>query len=126
MGETKFSKTEIEERKKSHLRCHGQTPARNRFMKKGYDKWDPVQEPKDPIDIRKDKTQRTSQQLIREFLSAIPHEEYSNSYAQGALEMCLGIINDEEKVLGMYDFARLVRRVVKKRGVWVPLTLMTL
>ena len=36
--------------------------------KVGYDNWNPFEEPKDPIDIRKDKTNRTSQMLVREFL----------------------------------------------------------
>ena len=35
------------------------------ILKKGYDKWDPFQEPKDPIDIRRDKTKRTTQMLVR-------------------------------------------------------------
>ena len=29
------------------------------ILKRGFDKWDPFQEPKDPIDIRQDKTKRT-------------------------------------------------------------------
>ncbi len=115
MGETQFSKAEIEERKKAIFDAMGKR-GQKQIMKKGYDKWDPFQEPKDPIDIRKDKTKRTSQQLIREFLSAIPAEEYSNSYAQGALEMCLGIINDEERVLGMYEFAAWYTELLKKEG----------
>ena len=42
---------------------------RKRIERIGYDKWDPFIEPKDPIDIRRDKTKRTTQQLVREFLS---------------------------------------------------------
>lgn len=113
--DSKFSREEIAERKKAIFDAMGKRGQRQ-ITKKGYDKWDPFQEPKDPIDIRKDKTKRTSQQLIREFLSAIPHEEYSNSYAQGALEMCLGIINDEERILGMFDFAAWYAELLRKEG----------
>ena len=40
------------------------------ILKRGYDKWDPFEEPKHPIDIRKDKTKRTTQTLVREFLQS--------------------------------------------------------
>ena len=75
------------------------------ILKKGYKKWDPFQEPKDPIDIRKDKTKRTTQTLVREFLQTIHPEEYSNAYGGGVFEICLGIINDDEKYKGMFDFS---------------------
>ncbi|MBI9073900.1 MAG: hypothetical protein JEZ02_00720 [Desulfatibacillum sp.] len=80
---------------------------RNQIIKKmGYEKWDPFQEPKDPIDIRKDKSKRTTQQLVREFLQSLPGEGvYSNAYSGGALDMALGIVNDEERIKGMYEFA---------------------
>ena len=115
MDNTKFTREEIEARKKAIFDAMGKR-GQKQIMKKGYEKWDPFQEPKDPIDIRKDKTHRTSQQLIREFLSAIPGEEYDNSYAQGALEMCLGIINDEERIRGMFDFAAWYTELLKKEG----------
>ncbi len=115
MDETHFSSGEIEERKKAIFDAMGKRGQRQ-IMKTGYDKWDPFQEPKDPIDIRKDKTKRTSQELIREFLTAIDADEYSNSYAQGALEMCLGIINDEEKIRGMFDFSQWYARLLEKEG----------
>jgi hypothetical protein len=40
------------------------------IKKKGYEKWNPFMEPKDPIDIRKDQSNRTSQMLVREFLQS--------------------------------------------------------
>ena len=110
-----FTPDEIEAKKKAIFDAMGKR-GQKQILKKGYEEWNPFEEPKDPIDIRKDKTQRTSQQLIREFLSAIPHEEYSNSYAQSALEMCIGIINDEERVKGMFDFAIWYRDLLIKEG----------
>ncbi|MCG8636728.1 MAG: hypothetical protein MI863_23040 [Desulfobacterales bacterium] len=113
--ESKFTPEEIEERKKAIFDAMGKRGQRQ-IMKKGYDKWDPFEEPKDPIDIRKDKTKRTSQVLIREFLSSVDHEEYSNSFAEGAFEMCLGIVNEEEKIRGMFEFAAWYAELLRKEG----------
>ncbi len=74
-------------------------------VKRGYEKWDPFLAPKDPIDIRTDPTKRTSKTLTREFLQSLPSEGYSNSYGRGVLEMAMGIVNQEERFLGMYEFA---------------------
>ncbi len=86
------------------------------LLKKGYDKWDPFQEPKDPIDIRKDKTKRTSQMLVREFLQSRTGDEYSNAYGRGVLEMCLGIVNEEDRYRGIYDFVIWYYDLLKKEG----------
>jgi len=84
------------------------------IRKIGYEKWDPFQEPKDPIDIRKDKTRRTSHMLIREFLQSANMEEYSNEYGKGAFDICLGIINEDERYKGMFDFACWYLELLKK------------
>lgn len=76
-----------------------------RILKRSYDKWDPFEAPKDPIDIRKDATMRTSQQLVREFLQSRKMEEYSNNYGRGVVDICIGIINDDDRYKGMFDFA---------------------
>jgi hypothetical protein len=76
-----------------------------RIQKVGYDKWDPFEEPKDPIDIRRDATRRTTQQLVREFLQQCGHDKYSNAYGRGVLEIALGIVNQEDRFVGMYEFA---------------------
>jgi hypothetical protein len=89
---------------------------RKHIRKIGYEKWDPFQEPKDPIDIRKDKTRRTSQELIREFLQSTDSENYSNDYGRGAFDLCLGIINEEERSIGMFDFACWYLEQLKKEG----------
>ncbi|EPR36161.1 hypothetical protein dsat_1689 [Alkalidesulfovibrio alkalitolerans DSM 16529] len=83
------------------------SPRRRKFIDRiGYENWDPFQEPKDPIDIRKDKNQMTTQQLIRAFLYTVPRERYTDTYARGAFEACSGMINEDERILGMFDFAR--------------------
>jgi hypothetical protein len=86
------------------------------IRKRGYDKWDPFQEPKDPIDIRKDKSQRTTQMLVREFLQTRSGEEYSPAYGRGVLEICLGIVNDEDRFRGMYEFSCWYRDLLIREG----------
>ena len=44
-------------------------PRRRKFIDRiGYDNWDPFPEPNEPVEIRKDVTQRTAQQLMQEFI----------------------------------------------------------
>ncbi|RJP76069.1 MAG: hypothetical protein C4522_19050 [Desulfobacteraceae bacterium] len=88
----------------------------NHILKKGYDAWDPFEEPKDPIDMRKDKTRRTSQVLIREFLQSLPLDGYSNDFGRGAFDLCLGIVNKEDRYMGMYAFAVWHANLSKKEG----------
>ena len=112
---SEFSSQEVEERKRAVF--DGMSPRlQKHILKKGYDKWDPFQEPKDPIDIRKDKTKRTTQMLVREFLQSRDAEEYSNAYGRGVLEMAVGIINDDDRFLGMYEFVRWHQELLKKEG----------
>ena len=52
---SEFSPEEAEKRKRAVF--ESMSPRRQKhILKKGYEKWDPFAEPKDPIDIRKDKT----------------------------------------------------------------------
>ena len=113
---SEFSPEETEQRKKAVFDSMSSRRQKHILKKVGYDKWDPFQEPKDPIDIRKDKSRRTTQTLVREFLQSRSSEEYSNSYGRGVLEMALGIINNEDRFIGMYDFAIWHRDLLKKEG----------
>ncbi len=112
---SEFSPEEIKEKKKAIFDSMG-TRGQKGILKKGYEKWNPFEEPKDPIDIRKDKTKRTSQMLIREFLQDVDIDDYSNAYGRGALEICLGIINGDEASKGMYDFSCWYQDLLKKEG----------
>jgi len=112
---SEFSPQEVEDRKKAVF--DSMSPRRQKhILKKGYDKWDPFEEPKDPIDIRKDKTKRTTQMLVREFLQSRDAEGYSNAYGRGVLEMALGIVNDDDRFLGMYEFVSWHQALLKKEG----------
>jgi hypothetical protein len=114
MGE--YSIEEGEGRKKAVF--DSMSPRRQKhILKKGFDKWDPFQVPKDPIDIRTDKTKRTTQQLVREFLQMRSGEAQNNSYNRGVLEMAMGLVNEEDRFRGMYDFALWHRDLLKREGV---------
>lgn len=110
----KVSKEEAESRKKAVF--ESMSPRRQKYIlnKVGYDKWDPFQEPKDPIDIRQDQSKRTTQQLVREFLQSCTFEGYSNSYGSGVLELCLGLMNDDERYRGMFEFSCWYRELLEK------------
>ena len=114
---SEFSPEEAEEKKKAIFDSMSPRRQKHILKKIGYDKWDPFQEPKDPIDIRKDKTKRTTQMLVREFLQSRESEGYSNAYGRGVLEIALGIINEEERFIGMYEFACWYRDLLKRESV---------
>jgi hypothetical protein len=86
------------------------------LKKKGYDAWDPFIEPKDPIDMRGDKSRRTAIELAREFLATWDKQEYSNAFGQGVWDICLGIVNDDDRYKGMYEFACWYRDLLKKES----------
>ena len=112
---SEFSPEEVEKRKRAVF--ESMSPRRQKhILKKGYDKWDPFAEPKDPIDIRKDKTKRTTQMLVREFLQSRSSEDYSNAYGRGVLEMALGIVNNDEYFKGVFEFGCWYRELLEKEG----------
>jgi len=94
------------------------SPRRQKHIlkKEGYDKWDPFIEPKDPIDMRADKSRRTARDLTREFLRGWEHGDYSNAFGQGAWDICLGLVNDDNRYKGMYEFSCWYRDLLKKEG----------
>ncbi|MCK5541392.1 MAG: hypothetical protein KAI40_01785 [Desulfobacterales bacterium] len=110
-----FTKEEIEQKKKTIFDAMGKR-GQKQILKRGYEAWNPFAEPKDPIDIRKDKTKRTSQVLIREFLQQTSHDDFSNEFAQGALDLCFGIINEDEKTRGMFEFSIWYKALLIKEG----------
>jgi hypothetical protein len=112
---TQISPEEEQKRKKAIF--ESMSPRRQKhILKKGYDKWDPFQEPKDPIDIRKDKTKRTTQELFRAFLQSRSDEDYSNAYGRGVFEICHGIINDDDKFKAMFEFSVWYQKLLEREG----------
>lgn len=82
------------------------SPRRQKHIrdKIGYDRWDPFDKPKDPIDIRTDKGQRTAHLLVRAFLQSRPAGGVGKSYQRGVLEMAIGIVNEDDRYTAMYEF----------------------
>ncbi|NVM20531.1 MAG: hypothetical protein HWN68_01985 [Desulfobacterales bacterium] len=106
-----------EDEKRKKIIFDSMSPRRQKhILKQGYDKWDPFIEPKDPIDMRKDKSRRTAIELARQFLATCKHEDYSNEYGQGAWDICLGIINNDDRYKGMYEFSCWYREFLKEQG----------
>ena len=110
-----LSPEQEKERKKAIF--DSMSPRRQKhILKKGYEAWDPFQEPKDPIDIRKDKTKRTTQELVRAFLQAQSHETYSSEYGRGVFDICHGLINDDDQSRGMFEFSVWYHDLLKREG----------
>lgn len=94
-----------DEEEQKRVMYENMAPRRKRFIDRiGYDKWDPFQLPKDPMDIRQDLTKRTTQELVRDFLQTRDRATLGNDYARGVLECALGMVNKDDKFRGIYDF----------------------
>ena len=94
------------------------SPRRRKFVDKiGYEAWDPFAAPNDPIDIRTDVTRKfTAHDLVKAFMRSVPHKAGKEAYAQGAFDMATGIINDKDRYLGMFDFARFYIDFLREQG----------
>jgi hypothetical protein len=109
---SEFSPEETEKRKRAIF--DQMSPRRQKhILKRGWDRWDPFLEPKDPIDIRRDTTRRTTRQLFNEFLQSRTGRDVGNAYGQGVLEICLGLVNDDERYRGMYEFSCWYRELLE-------------
>ena len=106
-----------DDKKKAIFEAMSSRRQKHILNKVGYDNWNPFEKPKDPIDIRRDKTNRTSQMLVRDFLKTRQTEGYSNSYGRGVLEMAIGIVNDDDRYLAMYEFALWHKQLLEKEDV---------
>lgn len=92
-------------------------PRRRKFVDRlGYDLWDPFQAPKDPLDIRTERSQRTAQDLLDEFSRARGAASRDRAYRAGAVECAIGIINKDEKFQGIFDFCLWYHDLLKKEG----------
>jgi len=92
-------------------------PRRRKFVDRiGYDQWNPFQAPKDPLDIRTDRTQRTLQELLREFMTASGGSGKDAAWKAGARECALGIIQKDEKFQGIFDFCLWYARLLEREN----------
>ena len=112
-----MSERSPEEEKRKRAIFESMSPRRQeQILKKDYEKWDPFMAPKDPIDIRRDKTRRTTQMLVREFLQTRSDDNYSNEYGRGVFDLCLGIVNNDERYRAMFEFAVWYHELLRKEG----------
>ncbi len=108
-----FDEEQTQSRKRAVFEA--MSPRRQKYiLKKGYDRWDPFQEPKDPIDIRRDVSKRTTQMLVREFLKT--RQQSDESYSRGVLDIALGIVNHDDYYRGMYEFSCWYRAMLEREG----------
>ncbi len=107
---------ENEERLKKAIFDQMSPRRQKHILRKGYDKWNPFEMPKDPVDIRMDQTRRTSRMLISEFLQTRDTGEYGNEFRRGAFELCMGIINEDERFIGMFEFACWYRDLLEREN----------
>jgi len=110
-----ISKEEAEARKKAVF--DAMKPRMQKWiLKRGYEQWDPFQKPKDPVDIRKEATGRTTHMLVGEFLKTKGTEDHSPAFDRGVLDLALGIVNNDDYYLGMLEFSRWYDKLLKSEG----------
>jgi len=68
------------------------------------------------MDIRVDPSTRTTQQLFRGFMHSLGERTEGNDFNKGALDCALGIVNRDERYLGIYEFCVWYYKLLKKEG----------
>ena len=68
------------------------------------------------MDIRVDPSKRTTQQLFRGFMHSLGERTEGNDFNKGALDCALGIVNRDERYLGIYEFCVWYYKLLKKEG----------
>jgi hypothetical protein len=111
---SEYSDEERERKKKAIFDAMSPKRQQKILKKVGYENWDPFQEPKYPIDLREQTTERKAMALSREFLESCGIERYSDEYIQAVREISKGILKDEERYRAMFDFCRWYHTTKKK------------
>lgn len=111
-----LSKEDVENRKKMIFDSMGKR-GQKRILRDGYEAWNPFEEPKDPLDIRKDISKRTVHQLVHEFLQTRREETSSAAFAEGVLEIALSLMAKNDKYRGMFEFSLWYADLLRKEGV---------
>ncbi|MCB9480381.1 MAG: hypothetical protein H6680_00975 [Desulfobacteraceae bacterium] len=111
-----FTKEEIEKRKKAIFDGMGKR-AQNAILKKGYDLWNPFEEPKHPIEIRKDKTGNTVSGIVKMFFDEFPEKKGDNAYRKVVEEMALGVVTDDDRIKARYLFSMWYKKILENAGI---------
>jgi hypothetical protein len=105
---------EAEERKRAIFAAMSEK-RRQKILARGYEQWDPFQEPKEPLDLRLQRQREKAQALMERFWREAPPGERGEAYRQGAWELCMGLLGKEERAQGSFDFACWYHKT-RKRG----------
>lgn len=93
------------------------SPRRRKFIDRiGYEQWDPFQEPKEPLDLRRDRTNRTLQELIGDFLKDAGGDAKDQAWRKGVMECALGIIKKDARFQGVFDFCLWYHKQLRKEN----------
>lgn len=91
------------------------SPRRRKFIDKiGYAQWDPFQAPKEPLDLRRDRTNRTLAELLADFMRANNGSERDAAWQNGARECALGIFRKDEKYQGIFEFCLWYHKLLRE------------
>lgn len=111
-----FTKEDIEKRKKDIFDAMGKR-SQKAIMRKGYENWNPFEEPKDPIEIRLDKTGNTVSDLVEKFFMAYPDKRENNAYRKVVEDMALGVVTDDDRIKATYLFSMWYRKMLDESGI---------
>ena len=115
-GEEKPAELTEEQAKFKKILYERMSPRRRKFIDRiGYDIWDPFQEPKQPLDMRRENTGRTLEELVRDFMRDCDGANHDNAWQKGAAECALGIFRKDEKYQGIFDFCLWYHGQLRKR-----------
>ncbi len=91
---------------------------RKRFIDKiGFENWDPFPEPFDPIDIRRDESGMTVDQMVNSFLRMkAAQAKIGPSYQKGVYDMAMGCMQRDDRYRGMIEFAVWYANQLGKQG----------
>jgi hypothetical protein len=111
-----FSEDEIEKRKKAIFDSMGKR-AQSAILKKGYELWNPFEEPKHPIEIRKDKTGNTVTGIVEKFFEAHPEKKGDHAFRKVVEEMALGVITGDDRIKARYLFSMWYKKILEDAGI---------
>ena len=97
-----------EEEEKKRAVFEAMSPKRQqRILKKGYENWNPFLRPKEPfeqITRRGEGDLERALELYHRFFSESRMDDHCTAYVQGVNDMCLGMVRNDDRYRGMYDF----------------------
>ena len=109
-----FTPEQAEERKRALYEA--MAPRRRKFVDRiGYENWNPFQEPLDPLDIRRDVTGHTAQELTEKYLrdrGGVPSPEYR----QAANTFNVELVANPARVKPLLDYCLWYAALLERHG----------